>query len=115
MSYSEPITADTARLIATRVREIPGVAGLYRGHFGEAALLFPGDRVYGLRLQRRGEDYTLLVSLAVYYDPTLDLHQVGAQVEALAAQLSGLPTTVEIADIVPQPLPVPTTISKELP
>lgn len=43
-----------AATLVQRVLNVPGVASMHRGKFGEIALLFPGERVPGVRCTDNG-------------------------------------------------------------
>lgn len=101
MSSVETIEYPDAANIAARVEAVAGVAGLSGGHFGEVALLFPGHRVPGLRLDRSGH---LQVHLIADLDSVTDLHALADAVRAaIAADITATPIDVIIADAVAQP------------
>lgn len=53
----------TAREVAAAVGAVPGVHGLHAGQYGEIALLFPGEKVSGLRFASPRDDAHLEVHL----------------------------------------------------
>ena len=54
MTAADLIEYPQAAELAERVLAVDGVADLHSGSFGEVALLYPGHRVPGLRLDRSG-------------------------------------------------------------
>lgn len=43
------LTQAGAKAIAEAVAGLPGIAGMYGGSYGEISLLYPGERIKGLR------------------------------------------------------------------
>lgn len=68
MSTSRPgfeLSAVQANAIAAAVSRIPGVARLDGGRFGEVSVLFPGQRVTGLRRPDPRDDTHLQIYIAL--------------------------------------------------
>lgn len=82
----------TAIDIVQRVLSVPGVSSMHRGSFGEVALLFPGERVPGLRLA----DGRLEVHVVVKRSAG-DLYQVAESVRGAVG--GSMPIDVVIGDI----------------
>lgn len=88
---------DSADLIAAAVREVPGVAGLHGGTFGEVGTYLPGRRVAGVRT---GDAYTE-VHVAVFFD--VAVADVAERVRQVVGKLTATKVDVTIADVVPVP------------
>ncbi|WP_075724675.1 hypothetical protein [Corynebacterium aquilae] len=73
-------THDEAQALVERICGVDGVAGMHRGRFGEVAMLFPGDRVGGIRLI----DDVLDVHVVADTSAKRNLFEVAADVEAAA-------------------------------
>lgn len=90
--------AEPAELAAVAALEVPGVADLHGGAFGEVATYLPGRRVTGIRL---GAD-TCAVHIVVEYPA--DLYAVAAAVRDRLGPLVGVPVDVTIEDLrIPSP------------
>ncbi|WP_197717406.1 hypothetical protein [Glycomyces terrestris] len=82
--------------IAAVVLAVPGVAGLHGGARGEVAVLLPGRRVPGLRL----DDTACEVHVAVHWGT--DIPRTAAAIRAAVAPLApGRPVAVTVEDIDP--------------
>ncbi|MDU0478681.1 hypothetical protein QVA66_05460 [Staphylococcus chromogenes] len=92
-----------AQSIADQVAALPGVAGLHAGKFGEIALLYPGQKVPGLRLT----DHSLEIHISVSYgacqqlDVDMQVLDYLAKTTAQVGATAGLPVDVYIEDIQP--------------
>lgn len=95
MSVSDPLPYEEAEQLVATVRAVPGVADLHSGTFGEAALLYPGKRVRGLRLR---EESRLEVHLVADLDAAADLHSLAQDVRRVVERATGLTVDVIIAD-----------------
>lgn len=98
MSYSDPVPHEKAVAIVNALTSVPGVAGMHAGRFGEIALLFPGERVRGLRV----DDGRLQVHVDVDLDQLgleSDLHQFAGKLRDLVTQKTNLPVDVTVADV----------------
>ncbi|WP_235922921.1 hypothetical protein [Corynebacterium lizhenjunii] len=85
------LSPEAAHLVRDAVLAVPGVAELHGGSFGEVALLFPGQRVTGLRPVSARDDSHLEVHVTVAFDPTggsqaPNLQELAADVQRAAAQ-----------------------------
>ncbi|MEJ5928017.1 hypothetical protein WG915_05210 [Corynebacterium sp. H128] len=76
------------------VRSIPGVHDMHPGLFGEVALLYPGERVPGVRVT----DHCLEIHVVATRDAG-DLRMLGNVIVAATQPLSNLPVHVTIGDI----------------
>ena len=114
MSSTDAITQSQAHAIVEAVSAVPGVVELTRGTYGHVALLFPGERVAGLRIVRGLADATglevhAIVDLSVLGEET-DLHVFSRRIRAAASGHTDLPVTVVIADAVySYPVPIVTS------
>lgn len=99
MDHSDPIPAPVAHAIADEVSRVPGVARLHPGDYGEVALLFPGERVPGLRLLGRHLQVHLVIDLDAL-GPTADLAVVAEHVRGAARSHTDLPVDVILADAI---------------
>lgn len=110
MPASSPLLPETARAISRAVTTVPGVAELTSGAYGEIALLYPGERVAGMRLERGLADADrleihVIVDLSVLGLGT-DLHAFSRRIRSVASAHTELPVTVVLADAVgPSPAP----------
>ncbi|MCH6197774.1 hypothetical protein MHT86_09765 [Corynebacterium mastitidis] len=95
MSVTDPLPYEDAEELARTLRSVPGVADLHSGTFGEASLLYPGQRVRGLRLR---EGSHLEVHLVADLDATANLHHLAEEVRRVAHRATGFAVDVVIAD-----------------
>jgi hypothetical protein len=93
--------ATEADLIAARVLEVPGVAGLHGGAFGEVATYLPGRRVLGVRLTDPG----CAVHIVVGYPH--NVVDVADAVHDVVAPLAAGPVVVTVEDVAPANHPTP--------
>ncbi|AKK02264.1 hypothetical protein [Corynebacterium epidermidicanis] len=97
------IDAATANRIADAVTRVPGVAAMYRGAYGELALLYPGTRVYGLKLIDGTLNIHIVASLRACRDTDVDKPALETLAEAAAiaaTEVSGLDVRVVVSDII---------------
>lgn len=87
--------AEAADLIAAAVLEVPGVAALHAGTFGEVGTYLPGRRVAGVRTRETGAE----VHVTVYYD--VAVAEVAERVRQAVEPITGTKVDVTIADVVP--------------
>lgn len=92
MTQSVPL--DVAEAIVSEVTSIHGVGDMHSGQFGEVALLYPGTRVQGLRVN----DSRLEVRLVCDYAAGEDLHRVAEKVRSVASRHVDLPVDVIFGD-----------------
>ena len=86
--------AADADAIAAAVRDAPGVSDLHGGVQGEIALLLPGRRIPGLRLN----DAACEVHVAVEWDA--DIPRTAAAIRTAVAPLAGgRPVIVTVEDV----------------
>lgn len=100
MSVTSPLSPAQAHALAADVRALEGVANLHGGSFGEVALLFPRERVHGLRINAVGE---LEVHVTVDLDvlgTEVDLRAFSEKIREIATTATGLTTDVILADAV---------------
>ncbi|GAB3701150.1 hypothetical protein [Corynebacterium nasicanis] len=90
MSVSAPLAAR----IAAAVRAVPGVADLHAGRYGEVAMLYPRQRVSGLRRTAQALEVYVVVDLAA----PRPLADIDAEVRAVIAPLIDAPVTLCFAD-----------------
>jgi len=85
---------DLVEAVAQAVREVPGVAGLHGGMFGEVGTYLPGRRVQGIRHTPEGTDVhvTLLFGVPV--------RETAVQIRHAVAVLTGGPVHVTVEDVV---------------
>lgn len=76
---------NAARAAALRV---PGVAGLYRGRFGEVALLLPGERIEGIRPSRSGGLLGIEVHIVFDVSSGLEIYGVADAVRSAVTDAS---------------------------
>ncbi|NLE80487.1 MAG: Asp23/Gls24 family envelope stress response protein [Rhodococcus sp.] len=88
-------TSEPADVIAAAVLEVPGVAALHGGTFGEVGTYLPGRRVAGVRTDETGTD----VHVTVYYDAVVA--DVAERVRKAVGSITGTKVDVTIADVVP--------------
>lgn len=88
-----PASAD-ARAIAAAISAVPSVAGLDSGHYGEIVLLYPGERVPGLRWTGG----RLEIHLCAAFDPAdpRPLAETCKLARAAAADVLGAAATVDV-------------------
>ncbi|GGG74424.1 Asp23/Gls24 family envelope stress response protein [Corynebacterium pelargi] len=96
------LSLDKAQALVEAVVAIPGVHAMHSGRFGEVALLYPKQRVQGLRFQNRDEE-SFEVDIVAEFGAD-NLYDLAEEVRATAAQTlkaDGLtmPVSVVIADI----------------
>ena len=98
------LTAAQATLLAQTIRSVTGVAELSSGRFGEVALLFPGQRVSGIRRLQLGDDSAIEVHIIARYGH--DLEQLAGDIRAAVRAEAPAINRVDIvvADIAPQPV-----------
>ena len=69
-----------ARSIASKVKDVHGVAGLHAGRFGEVALLYPGERISGLRrVSGAGE-----LHIEIHIAAGVNLHDLASDIRVVA-------------------------------
>lgn len=90
------IPVDQARAIERAVTSISGVDSLHPGRFGEVALLYPGERVRGLKVNCDRLEVHLTVSASLLTS-TLDV--LADQVRVTAQDFTDLTVDVHINDI----------------
>lgn len=88
---------ETADLVATAVRGVPGVADLHPGPFGEAATYLPARRVVGVQLRPDGATVHVALLQGAPVLATADL------VRAAAEQVLGVPVLVAVEDVLLAP------------
>lgn len=76
------------------ILSIPGVASMHRGQFGEVALLFPGERVPGIRCS----DGRVSVHVVAKRDAG-DLHALADAIRTRTTAHTDAPIDVHIGDI----------------
>ena len=74
------LSYDQAAALRDAISGVAGVAGFYRGRFGEIAWLFPGERIGGMRLLGDVLDIHLVADVSA----KRNLFDVSADVEHLA-------------------------------
>ncbi|TVU85598.1 hypothetical protein FQN05_02555 [Corynebacterium aurimucosum] len=74
---SAELTLPIATSIAESVTDLRGVAKLSPGRFGEVALLFPGERVHGIRRPRPQDDTHLELHIVVDVSAGVPLTELG--------------------------------------
>ncbi len=99
MAANEILSLEQAQELATRITNIPGVAGLHSGQFGEYALLFAGGRVAGLDIDRSGDEPRLGVAIIADGNTAKDLNQLAQQVQQVVSDATGAIVDVKVADI----------------
>lgn len=97
MPVSDPLSHEDAEQLVRTVRALTGVADMHAGTFGEASLLYPGQRVRGLRLR---EDSRLEVHIVADLNAASDLHSLADDVRRTVHGATGLTVDVIIADAV---------------
>lgn len=102
MAILDPIPREQAEDILARVREVPGVADMHGGAYGEASLLYPGARVRGLRIDTDDDgNERLEAHIVADLDATGSLGDLASRVrDAAAARAGDRPVDVIIADAV---------------
>lgn len=85
-----PLSQFDAMKLVEQVLSVPGVSSMHRGEFGEIALLFPGQRVPGVRCTDQGVE----VHVVAKRDAG-NLHDLGSGIRARAS----IPVQVIIGDI----------------
>lgn len=58
---------ETAEQLASDIADVPGVAQLHSGRFGEIALLYPKSRVVGLRINDEALEVHIVAEFGVNY------------------------------------------------
>lgn len=99
MDTSDPIPVEQARAIVTDVESIKGVAELHPGDFGEAALLYPGERIHGLRLHGGRLEVRIVVDLQAL-DSKLSLDELATAVRFAVQPRTDFPVDVVVADAI---------------
>ncbi|WP_448851605.1 hypothetical protein [Corynebacterium sp. 335C] len=99
------LEADRAQAVAAAVGELPQVAELSGGRFGEVGLLYPRRRVTGLREVDRGARLEVHVVLRVDVGAPRPLQEDldavrAAAVRALGPDAAGRAVDVILADVV---------------
>ena len=74
---SAELTLPIATSIAEAVTDLRGVAKLSPGRFGEVALLFPGERVHGVRRPSPQDDTHLELHIVVDVSAGVPLAELG--------------------------------------
>lgn len=74
---SAELTLPLATSIAAAVTDLKGVAKLSPGRFGEVALLFPGERVHGIRRPHPQDDTHLELHIVVDVSAGVPLAELG--------------------------------------
>lgn len=88
---------EVAEQLAQTIQEIPGVAGLHSGRFGEIAQLYPGSRVAGLRTTDQGLEIHIIAAFGVQYQ---DLAQTIREAAYATGEIpSGATVDVYISDL----------------
>lgn len=100
MSPAEPVSRPAAERAAAAALAQPGVAALHPGEFNEVALLYPGGRVRGLRLESSGPLPRLQVHLVVDLPRAGDLRTLSETVRAAVGAHVPLPVDVVLADAI---------------
>jgi uncharacterized alkaline shock family protein YloU len=100
-----------AQALVEVTRAVPGVAGLYGGHFGEIATYGRGGRVPGIRIRTEGGQVIVEIHLIVTYAPNMS---VLALAETVRDQIRQHGTTLATAkggaiDVVVDDIAVPAT------
>ena len=95
------LSLDTAQELVESVQAIPGVHSMHAGRFGEVALLYPKQRVQGVRFLSTKES-AFEVDIVASYGAG-NLYELAHQVRelatsALAKENIDLPVRVVIAD-----------------
>lgn len=93
---ADPV-AELATQVAAAARAVPGVADLTGGPFGTVATYVAGGRVLGVTLSPERAEVSFIGLLGH------DLAAVAGQVRAAAADLTGLPVDVTVADVALNP------------
>lgn len=75
-----------AKSIASNVKDVHGVAGLYAGRFGEVALLYPGERISGLRRVLGAGEIHIEIHITVDYAAGVNLHDLASDIRDVAQQ-----------------------------
>lgn len=106
------LSVDQAQAIAGALRATPGVAGLSAGAFGEVSLLYPKQRVAGLKRLSPRDDRELEAHVVADVSAGIPLKELAEQ--ARSAALAACPELtrldIRISDAVDGPLePVSTT------
>ncbi|MCZ9309433.1 hypothetical protein ACUY3K_10015 [Corynebacterium uberis] len=90
MTTEDPIAYEDARAIADGITALDGVAHLHAGHFGEKALLFPGERIPGLHVTTSSEDDSehlevrVVADLHALNESGSSLHDLGQDIRRIA-------------------------------
>lgn len=85
---------EQADTIAEAVQNVPGVAGLHAGTFGEVGTYLPGRRVPGIRIRDGATD----VHVSLFFDATVG--ETAARIREAVAPLAGGIVNVTVEDIV---------------
>lgn len=81
--------------IATAVLNVPGVAALHGGMFGEVATYLPGRRVTGVRILEDKVEVHVCVLMGA------PIRDTAAAIRATASAVADLPVDVTVEDVVP--------------
>ena len=81
--------------IAAAVLDVPGVAGMHAGMFGEVATYLPGRRVAGVRITPDAVE----VHVSVLVD--VPIRDTASAIRQAVAPLTALPINVTVEDVVP--------------
>lgn len=73
-----------ARSIASKVAEVHGVAALHHGRFGEVALLYPGERVSGLRRVSRAGELHIEIHVIADFSAGVNLYDLASDIRDVA-------------------------------
>lgn len=79
------LSLEQARALGTALRAVPGVADLAPGRYGEVALLFPGERIPGLRFLGPKDDTQIEAHVVAAFDGP-PLTEIGPAVQAAACR-----------------------------
>ena len=90
--------ADLADRVAAAVRNVPGVADLHTGAFGEVATHLPGRKVGGVQIR---PDHCAVHVVLYWGAPVL---ATADRVRAAVTPLVGTRVDVTVEDVVPDPL-----------
>lgn len=73
-----------ARSIASKVKDVHGVAGLHAGRFGEVALLYPGERISGLRRVSGAGELHIEIHITADFAAGVNLHGLASDIRVVA-------------------------------
>ncbi|APT93258.1 hypothetical protein CPHO_10535 [Corynebacterium phocae] len=78
------LSAATAKQLAEALAALPGVHSLFGGDHGEIALLFPGERVRGLRFLSPKDDTQIAAHIVVDFNASPDLKELAEKIRSTA-------------------------------